>query len=98
MHAWESLAHVRWECKYHVVIMPRSNRPAESPGRTRRGACPPREGRRLREQKTLGDSDWQINPSIRKKVIFDLATGRFIREARDAIFLGPPGTGKSHLC
>jgi len=22
MHDWESLAHVRWECKYHVVIIP----------------------------------------------------------------------------
>ena len=20
MHDWQSLAHVRWECKYHVVI------------------------------------------------------------------------------
>jgi putative transposase len=23
MHEWESLAHVRWECKYHVVIIPK---------------------------------------------------------------------------
>ena len=23
MHDWESLAHVRWECKYHVVIIPK---------------------------------------------------------------------------
>jgi putative transposase len=23
MHDWQSLAHVRWECKYHVVIMPK---------------------------------------------------------------------------
>ena len=22
MHEWESLSHVRWECKYHVVIIP----------------------------------------------------------------------------
>ncbi len=52
----------------------------------------------FREQKTLEDFDWQFNPSIKRKPIFDLATGRFIREARDALFLGPPGTGKSHLC
>jgi DNA replication protein DnaC len=52
----------------------------------------------FREQKTLEDFDWQFNPSIKKKAIFDLATGRFIREARDVLFLGPPGTGKSHLC
>lgn len=52
----------------------------------------------FREQKTLEDFDWQFNPSIKRKPIFDLATGRFIREARDVLLLGPPGTGKSHLC
>ena len=26
MHEWESLAHVRWECKYHVVIRPKYRR------------------------------------------------------------------------
>jgi DNA replication protein DnaC len=45
----------------------------------------------FREPKTLEDFDWQFNPSIKKKAIFDLATGRFIREARDVLFLGPPG-------
>ena len=23
MHDWESLSHVRWDCKYHVVIVPK---------------------------------------------------------------------------
>jgi len=23
MHDWSSLSHVRWECKYHVVIVPK---------------------------------------------------------------------------
>ena len=23
MHDWNSLSHVRWECKYHVVIVPK---------------------------------------------------------------------------
>ena len=26
MHDWQSLAHVRWECKYHVVIIPKFRR------------------------------------------------------------------------
>jgi len=51
----------------------------------------------FREPKTLDDFDWQFNPSIKRKLIFDLATGRFIREARDVLVLGPPGIGKSHL-
>ena len=52
---------------------------------------------RFRELKTLDDFDWSFNPSIHKKQIFDLATCRFIREARDVLLLGPPGTGKSFL-
>lgn len=51
----------------------------------------------FREPKTLEDFDWQFNASIQKKQLFDLATCRFIREHRDVLFLGPPGTGKSHL-
>jgi putative transposase len=23
MHDWQSLSHVRWECKYHVVVIPK---------------------------------------------------------------------------
>jgi len=51
----------------------------------------------FRDQKTLEDFDWQFNPSIKRKQIFDLATCRFVRERRDVLLLGPPGTGKSHL-
>ncbi len=59
-------------------------------------------GRRLnaalfREIKPLDQFNWSFNPSIHKKQIFDLATCRFIREARDVLFLGPPGVGKSFL-
>jgi DNA replication protein DnaC len=51
----------------------------------------------FRELKTLDDFDWSFNPSIKKKQLFDIASGRFIREARDVLLLGPPGIGKSHL-
>lgn len=51
----------------------------------------------FRELKALDDFDWSFNPSIPRKQIFDLATCRFVREARDVLLLGPPGTGKSFL-
>jgi len=51
----------------------------------------------FREPKRLEDFDWQFNPSIKRKQIHDLATCKFIRERRDLLLLGPPGTGKSHL-
>jgi DNA replication protein DnaC len=51
----------------------------------------------FRERKTLDDFDWAFNPTIKKKQIHDLASGHFIRQARDVLFLGPPGVGKSFL-
>jgi DNA replication protein DnaC len=47
--------------------------------------------------KTLDDFDWQFNPSIKKKQVCDLASCQFIDQRRDVLWLGPPGTGKSHL-
>ena len=51
----------------------------------------------FRELKSLEDFDFSFNPSIKRRQIMDLATGRFIRERTDALILGPPGVGKSHL-
>ena len=39
----------------------------------------------------------RLNPSLKKKQVYDLATCRFVRETRDVLWLGPPGVGKSHL-
>ena len=51
----------------------------------------------FRDQKLLDDFDWQFNPSVKQKQIYQLATGDFLRKCRDAILVGPPGVGKSHL-
>ena len=51
----------------------------------------------FRELKALDQFDWGFNPGFPKKRLFDLAAGRFIRERRDVLFLGPPGVGKSFL-
>lgn len=47
--------------------------------------------------KTLENFDFSFNPKINRSLIFDLATGSFIDRREDALFLGPGGTGKSHL-
>ena len=52
----------------------------------------------FRDVKRLDDFDFAFNASIKKNRIFDLATSHFIRDRRDVLWLGPPGTGKSHLC
>lgn len=51
----------------------------------------------FREVKPLDHFDWSFNPSIPRKQILELATGRFITESRDVLLIGPPGTGKSFL-
>jgi len=51
----------------------------------------------FRDLKTLDSFDWSFNPAVKKKQVYELATGRFIREARDVLWLGPPGLGKSDL-
>lgn len=51
----------------------------------------------FREVKPLEDFDWSFNPSVPKKLIFELATCRYLKEARDVLWMGPPGVGKSFL-
>ena len=48
-------------------------------------------------QKTLDNFDFNFNKKMNRSLIFDLAAGAFIARHEDALFLGPPGTGKSHL-
>lgn len=48
-------------------------------------------------QKTLDNFDFNFNKKMNRSLIFELATANFIARREDALFLGPPGTGKSHL-
>jgi DNA replication protein DnaC len=47
--------------------------------------------------KTLESFDFSFQPSIDPKIIRELATRAFIERAENVVFLGPPGTGKTHL-
>lgn len=47
--------------------------------------------------KTLDSFDFSFNKKMNRSLVFDLAAGGFITRREDALFLGPPGSGKSHL-
>lgn len=48
-------------------------------------------------KKGLEDFDFSFQPSIDKRQIDELATMRFVENAENVVFLGPPGVGKTHL-
>ncbi len=48
-------------------------------------------------QKTLDNFDFNFNKKMNRSLVFYLATGAFMARHEDALLLGPPGTGKSHL-
>lgn len=47
--------------------------------------------------KRLDNFDFQFNAKMNRSLIFDLATAAWIQRREDALFCGPPGSGKSHL-
>jgi len=51
----------------------------------------------LPERKDLKDFDWHYNPKMPKREILELAALKFIDEREDALFIGAPGVGKSHI-
>ena len=60
-------------------------------------------GRRLKKasfrdpDKTLDGFDFGFNKKMNRRLVFELATARFVSQCEDVLLLGPPGTGKSHL-
>jgi DNA replication protein DnaC len=51
----------------------------------------------LKERPTLTEFDWGFNPKLPKKDIYELVSGKFIQDGHDALLIGSPGTGKSHV-
>ncbi|MDP4114104.1 MAG: IS21-like element helper ATPase IstB [Bacillota bacterium] len=52
---------------------------------------------RFPQLKTIDQFDFSFNPQIPKKEIMSLMSTRFVCDAHNVLFLGPPGVGKSHL-
>lgn len=47
--------------------------------------------------KRLEEFDFAAQPGLDRRLLDELATGRFLYEGRNIVFLGPPGVGKTHL-
>jgi len=48
-------------------------------------------------ERSLDSFDFDFNKKMNRALVYELATARFVAQREDALFLGPPGTGKSHL-
>jgi DNA replication protein DnaC len=48
-------------------------------------------------ERSLDSFDFDFNKKMNRALIHELATARFVTQREDALFLGPPGSGKSHL-
>lgn len=47
--------------------------------------------------KTIAEFDFSFQPSIDKKLFNDIETCQFIQQKKNVVFIGSPGTGKTHL-
>ncbi len=54
-------------------------------------------GARLPFEKGLEDFDFTFQPSLKKQEILEFATCHFLERKANVVFIGQPGTGKTHL-
>ena len=52
---------------------------------------------RFPQVKTLDDFDFAFQRSVKRQTLSHLVQLDFLHEAKNVVFLGPPGTGKTHL-
>jgi DNA replication protein DnaC len=55
------------------------------------------ESKLPRPYKMLGGFDFDFQPKLNKKLVLQLATLHFFDQGQSILFIGDPGTGKSHL-
>ncbi len=51
----------------------------------------------LEEKLTLAEFDWSFNPKLPRQACFQLHALKFVAVGENALFIGKPGTGKSHV-
>jgi|SRR5450755_2575679 DNA replication protein DnaC len=70
---------------------------AEIEGRDRRANERRLKAARMPGKKTLESFDFSFQPSLSERLVRELADLSFVRATTNVVFLGPPGTGKTHL-
>lgn len=52
---------------------------------------------KLPSNKNISDFDFSFQPSVKKAEIVQLSSCLYLKEAKNIVFVGKPGTGKTHL-
>jgi DNA replication protein DnaC len=70
---------------------------AEVEGREQKALARRLKAARIPSKKTLDGFDFSFQPSLSERRLRELADLSFVRTCTNLVFLGPPGTGKTHL-
>lgn len=70
---------------------------AELEGREQKALARRLKAARIPSKKTLDGFDFSFQPTLSERRLRELADLSFVRTCTNSVFLGPPGTGKTHL-
>jgi DNA replication protein DnaC len=70
---------------------------AEREGREQKATARRLKAARIPGKKTLDAFDFSFQPTLSERRLRELADLSFVRTCANVVFLGPPGTGKTHL-
>jgi DNA replication protein DnaC len=70
---------------------------AQVDGREQKAIARRLKAARIPSKKTLDSFDFAFQPTLSERRLRELADLSFVRTCTNVVFLGPPGTGKTHL-
>jgi DNA replication protein DnaC len=89
----ETARHEQWT--YETLLVRALD--AELSGRDQKAIARREKAARIPSKKTLDGFDFSFQPTLSERRLRELADLSFVRTCSNVIFLGPPGTGKTHL-